>query len=456
MNSEDQLTGIIKRNFRQAFAVLRARLTPTESSKFGWEGPLVLKLLICFAYVAVGMFTALPAFAQSPSGSGSVAENGIALETRICVVGVVLPCPVFKNPSPAMVACSQGEWWVDLNACDQVLADGTSSDIERAVAYIKRGFMLKSSYDYAMAIRAYPKYLPVFELRCFAIELQPGWKEDACSAAIISGLETSEHLSFLYAWRSNARYQQWQHPGSANDALRDLAEAARLNPNQPAIYVFRAFTHSSKKEYAEAIEDYTEALKVSPNNLSLLSHQAGACVSAGDLDCAISKYSEVIARWGKQAAVQPCSSGTNLSTETNPGLDLDSNEVQKELASSLIHFSCDTKADGSVPVEAYSNRGMIYAEKGQCDSAIPDLTLVINSDWTWPPSNERIMRAKCYLTIGRYSDAVSDLDMVKDREDVPSFFELRSTALWRQGRYGAAIRDYVKAVYLRWPFASKS
>src|SRR5262249_1634991 len=64
-------------------------------------------------------------------------------------------------------------------------------------------------------------------------------------------LDNKDALAFAHRGRA------WQERGDLERALRDLNEAVRLNPNNPAWLRGRGFVYDELKDYDQAIRDYT-------------------------------------------------------------------------------------------------------------------------------------------------------------------------------------------------------
>lgn len=336
-----------------------------------------------------------------------------------------------------------------LDACDTLITDKGASNAEHAVGYIGRGFWLYSPLDYASAIKLDSRYLAVFELRCFAgkpwIEYR---REEACTAAIWSGMEPRDRLSLLYAWRSQ-HYRGQDRKDSTYRSLVDLAEAIRLNPDQPAYHVLQAFVFSEKDEYDNAIKALNGALKVNSENLRLLAKRANYCHLAKLYDCAIADASTVLARFGKQAPTQSCEPQKYpAKASVTPGLDLDVSDIGKQMQSEMISFSCDSGLGEEFLRGVLAIRATSYAHKGQCKEAVADLDQVIMLEDDWKDRRKLIVtRIKCNTTTGQLDSALSDLKIVVDDHKWRSseLLRIRSRIFWEQGRYFASIADSVEA-----------
>ncbi|MBN2003984.1 MAG: tetratricopeptide repeat protein [Anaerolineae bacterium] len=102
-------------------------------------------------------------------------------------------------------------------------------------------------------------------------------------------------------------------------------------------------------------------------------------------------------------------------------------------------------------VEAYSNRGLIYAQQGQYELALDD----INEMLRFSPENPEYygIRGVTYFDLGEYEKAIDDFDnaLVSIRD--PTFYYTRGNAHKYLGEYEQAIEDLTEAITLYSEFA---
>jgi tetratricopeptide (TPR) repeat protein len=77
-------------------------------------------------------------------------------------------------------------------------------------------------------------------------------------------------------------------------AVEDFGEALRLNPANPAAYVYRGNTWEEKKDHVRAIKDYDEAIRLDPSNPASHIKRGNVRRTLGDLDQAIDDYDSVL------------------------------------------------------------------------------------------------------------------------------------------------------------------
>jgi tetratricopeptide (TPR) repeat protein len=79
-----------------------------------------------------------------------------------------------------------------------------------------------------------------------------------------------------------------------DEALRNLDEAIRLNPNFGNAFENRANTYSALNQHQNAIRDFTEALRVRPKEGEYYMKRAVAYTALKDYHKAVQDYTEAI------------------------------------------------------------------------------------------------------------------------------------------------------------------
>ena len=158
-------------------------------------------------------------------------------------------------------------------------------------------------------------------------------------------------------WAWVCRGAAWREKEEYENAIKDLTEAIRLDP-QAATYNERGRAWDAKKDYGKAIEDYTEAIRLDPKLVVAFNNRGNAWSDKKDYDKAIKDYDEAIRLDPKYAL-------------------------------------------------AFNNRGASYAEKKQYDKAIKDYDEAIRLDPKY--ANAFYNKACCYSLQGKPDLAIENL-----------------------------------------------
>jgi tetratricopeptide (TPR) repeat protein len=86
----------------------------------------------------------------------------------------------------------------------------------------------------------------------------------------------------------------YEQKGDVDRALREFAEAVRINPQDPLTYLVRGRAYKDRKDYDRAIADYGEAIRLDPQWASAYFNRANAFKARKDYDRAITDYGEAI------------------------------------------------------------------------------------------------------------------------------------------------------------------
>jgi tetratricopeptide (TPR) repeat protein len=159
------------------------------------------------------------------------------------------------------------------------------ANAQDALAYAHRGRAYQEKGDFERALRDFddairfagqPGEVAVGPLgfRRLAVPRTPGFAPQA-------------------SWYRN-RGLVYEEKGDRDRALRDFAEAIRLNPLEPLTYVDRGRTYKGQKDYDRAIADYGEAIRLDPAFAAAYFNRANAYKARKDYDRAIPDYGDAI------------------------------------------------------------------------------------------------------------------------------------------------------------------
>jgi tetratricopeptide (TPR) repeat protein len=180
--------------------------------------------------------------------------------------------------------------------------------------------------------------------------------------------------------------------GKYDEALAEINEAIKMNPELVYLYITRARTYNFKKDRIHAIADYTEALRLEPENVTALTNRGYAYFS--------------------EKAYEKSIEDNNKALQLNP----------KNLM-------------------ALSNRAASYNNSGDKIKALEDLSTLVLLDAKNPVQWAK--RGSVYLNIGEYQKAIDDLNTALELnpKDINSLNN-RGWSFARTGQYERSVTDY--------------
>jgi tetratricopeptide (TPR) repeat protein len=197
-----------------------------------------------------------------------------------------------------------------------------------------------------------------------------------------------------YFERGNQHY----YAGRYDDAIRDLTEAIRLNPQDEGTYNNRGLAYYNKNDYDRAIADYTEAVRLNSQDADAYNNRGVAYDDKKEYDHAIADYTEAI--------------------RLNPIL-----------------------------AQAYNNRGWAYQNKEDYDRAITDYTEAIrlNPQYALAYYN----RGDAYEDKKDYDRAIADYtEAIRLNPQYALAYNNRGNAYHYKKDYDRAIADYDRALQI--------
>ena len=175
-------------------------------------------------------------------------------------------------------------------------------------------------------------------------------------------------------------------------ALQDCQKAIKLNENNDFAYLIRGIIYRLKFWTAEAETDLLKAVQINQNNIM-------ASLVLGDI----------------------------YSTDDD-----------KEKSLNYYSHICRINPDFSW---VYMNRGNLFYDVGDFQSAVKDLTLAIQHNSHSPLNYYR--RAKSFLKIGKLEEAVRDLgEAIKINPKNATYYSERAKILFNLGRSAEALADF--------------
>ena len=192
-------------------------------------------------------------------------------------------------------------------------------------------------------------------------------------------------------WAWVCRGAAWSEKAEYENAIKDLTEAIRLDP-QAVTYNERGVAWDAKKDYGKAIEDYTEAIRLDPRLVVAFNNRGSSWSNKKDYDKAIKDYDEAIRLDPKHA-----------NAFNNRGIAwLNKKDYDKAIKDYDEAIRLDPKY-----ARAFSNRGVAWSNKKDYDKAIKDYDEAIRLD----PKNESALynKACCYSLQGKPDLAFENL-----------------------------------------------
>lgn len=210
---------------------------------------------------------------------------------------------------------------------------------------------------------------------------------EAASESAPTKKQLSAEDYFRRAWDKDEK-------GNYSDAIDDLTEAIRLNPQYAAAYYNRGLAYHAKGDLDREIADYDSAIRLNPQYTDAYNNRGIAYRAKGNLDRAISDYDSAI--------------------RLNPQY-----------------------------MNAYNNRGSAYKAKGDFNRAIADYDNAIRLN----PQNANAYnnRGVAYQAKGDYDRAISDYDhAIRFDPRYDSAYYNRGIAYQSKGDWAAAVADFQK------------
>jgi|YNPBryunderm2012_1023409.scaffolds.fasta_scaffold07549_2 tetratricopeptide (TPR) repeat protein len=221
--------------------------------------------------------------------------------------------------------------------------------------------------------------------------------------------------------------------GQRTDALNDLDQAVRRNPDDPVVLADRARLLFRQKAYQAAIADCNRVLALDAG-LAPIYGLRGECFAAhGDTERALADFAQAI-------AMDPEHAADYLLARANLYLEYDQYEQCIADCTAVLERDPENAL-------AYQTRGLAYRELQQRDAAETDFSAAIrynpNLAVAW------LARATVRLAARQYAEAAADCDAALNRApQLVKAFEVRGTCRLHLRDYDGALRDYSEAIRL--------
>jgi tetratricopeptide (TPR) repeat protein len=220
--------------------------------------------------------------------------------------------------------------------------------------------------------------------------------------------------------------------GDNDNAIADITEAVRLNPNDSYAYYIRGLACANKRNHDHAIADYSEAVRLNPNYVYAYYSRGNAYKSKCDYDRAIVDYTEVVrldpnytdAYYNRGIAYLNKGDNDHAIADFNEAIRLNPNDAS-----------------------AYCNRGVAYLNKGDNDRAVTDITEAVRLAPNYPYAY--CSRGVAYANKRDYDRAIADYNnAIKLNPNYGYAYYSRGEAYLNKGDNDHAITDYTEAIRL--------
>jgi tetratricopeptide (TPR) repeat protein len=142
---------------------------------------------------------------------------------------------------------------------------------------------------FAIAMPAWGQGYKQLQGQCFE-GANPDEKIQACTSIIKANKEAAPTMASAYFNRG----LEERRLGDNESALRDYAQALRLQPSYVAVYNARCFLFAIANRLQEALKDCNEALHLDPWNQYAYDSRGFTYLKLGKLDAAISDYNAAL------------------------------------------------------------------------------------------------------------------------------------------------------------------
>jgi tetratricopeptide (TPR) repeat protein len=168
----------------------------------------------------------------------------------------------------------------------------------------------------------------------------------------------------------NMRGSAYFDKGEADIAIKDFNDAIRLSPPSAILFHNRGNAYLQKKDFAHAVADYDQAIALNPKEANTFQNRGAARLAMGDLDAAVSDTNEAI-RLDPKLPTPLLVRGAVWRTRGDLDRALaDYNEAIRLYVSRPKTVTITPQGDELVG--AYVHRGLAYEGKGDLDRAKGD------------------------------------------------------------------------------------
>ena len=192
-------------------------------------------------------------------------------------------------------------------------------------------------------------------------------------------------------WAWVCRGEAWSKKEEYDNAIKDLTEAIRLDP-QAVTYNDRGLAWDAKKDYDQAIKDYDEAIRLDPKLVVAFNNRGNAWSDKKDYDKAIKDYNEAIRLDPKDPIAF-----------NNRGIAW---RNKKDYDKAIKDYDEAIRLDPKYAL-AFHNRGIAWKKQKQYDRAIKDYDEALRLDPKY--GSPLCGKACCFALQGKTDLAIENL-----------------------------------------------
>lgn len=325
---------------------------------------------------------------------------------------------------------------------DEALATPEVSDFVQASIYSDRGvakWRMKQTKeaidDFNKAIQLAPENATAYNNRGNAL-MDLGHPEEA-----IKDFDRAIALSPSYGAAYNNRGNAYAALHQYEQAFQSFRKAAELSPQSGVAFNGRGRTHAELARFHAAVRDLTRAISLDPK-------YAAAYRNRAEANFAIGNYAEAASDATQALDLEP-----DLPQPKLVLLRAEAYAAENKFREAIADFDKALELDPNL-VEAYVERGVLFANNRRYDDAIGDYNRAIEID----PTNAKAyaMRAEAKLRSDAVDDALFDVNQALELSlSDPLALRIRGNIYEAQERVDEAIYDYNKAL-AKDPFQAES
>jgi tetratricopeptide (TPR) repeat protein len=311
----------------------------------------------------------------------------------------------------------------------------TAADIEEADSLIFSGINSLEANEPDKAIAAFNEAIRrnPYSAAAHSGRGQAHSAKRDCDRAIADwtrAMELDPHDPLPHANRGSA----YALRGDYDRAIVDYSAAIKLDSTRVQPLMNRGLAFSAKKDYARAMADYSRILELDPRNAMACHHRALDYYAQNEVEHALSDWGDAvrfnpklteayISRGGAHRdhgdhdlAIADFSEAIGLEPSSDNYFERGRcyylKDQFREAAADLTECLSRGPKDDEVRSHALFFRGVSHRKVKDYEKAIADLTEVMGLKAQWIDSYRN--RAKAYHAIGRYDEALADMQKVRE------------------------------------------
>lgn len=228
--------------------------------------------------------------------------------------------------------------------------------------------------------------------------------------AAIDNFSKAIALDSLYADAYNNRANVYITLKQFDEALNDFNKAIHINPNDPFYYYNRALAKIKMGKPRTAIEDYDKVVELAPNDPE-------SFMKRGNLKLDLENFTGAVNDFNSAIAIQP--------------------KADYYYQRALAKLNSDTYTNGYLDMIEAASLGHKIAK----ETLIQDMLMNLPLD----ELSGLLMRASFKIKSEHYQQAISDLDLIIKKHDLPQAYYLRALCNIKIGKSNKACSDLEKA-----------